>query len=91
MLFIVSVAVLLYFLISLEHRDNMRHGGVAECGKVEMYDHEGAEENPEAYMDKNYNLDSADEIHAETEQVRVPEKKAGNQLERYQQNHDKEI
>ena len=65
MSFIMSVAVLfVIFLHTLEHRDDMRHGGVAERGEIEMHDHEGAEEDPEDNMDQNRNLDSSKMIHA---------------------------
>lgn len=92
MFFIMPVAVLfVYFLISLEHRDDMRHGGVAERGEIEMHDHKGAEEDPESDMDENHNLDSAEEIYAEAEQIGIPDKKAGKQLQGDQQNHDRKV
>ena len=92
MFFIMSVAVfLVYFLISLEHGDDMRHGGVAKRSEVEMHDHKGAEEDPESDMDENHNLDSAKEIYGRTEQVRVPEEKTGYQLEGNQKDHDRKV
>ena len=89
--FIVAVAVLLYFLISLEHCDDMRHGGMAECGEIEMHDHKGAEEDPESYVDKDHNLYPADKIHCRSEKMRVPEEKAGYELDGNQKKHDRKV
>lgn len=89
---IMSMAIVFMDLfISFKHGNDMCHGCMSKCGKVEMDDHESTEEYPQEDMDQIYNLHASDEIDSRFEQFWIPEEKAGNQLERDEQYHDHEV
>ena len=86
----VTVSVLLFFLVPFEHGNDVGPCCVSECGQVEMDNHKRAEEYPEEDMDSIENLNT-DRINNEREQFRIPQKEAGDNLKRNEQNHDHEI
>jgi hypothetical protein len=92
MAFIMSVTVFfMQFFIPFEHRNNMCHRRMSEGGKIEMDNNECAEEYPKENMDHICNLYSSDNVDSGSEEIGVPEKKPGYDLNRDKGCHDHEI